>query len=259
MYTIDGTEVSVVKKIEEGYLANPVYSYYNSYDDEDQSEIEEMSNEVIFYEKLYEKPPTEKYLKEVIDLKEEAERLNSEILELRKTRNEEKATIGKVSKYPFINGLLDYLSGNYSFAVYDKDLEIVARGKFYETERVKVVNLKDKGWILYKLRSESSDSFDDYSFAVFNTMDEVLEYCRKWISKKIEFWKTVQYWNARDLEAEIRKISYSHPAKKDEKFMEIYSEGLQFFKERERKATTEKLKKEIAELEKKRSQLEALK
>jgi DNA repair ATPase RecN len=101
MYTIDGTEVSVVKKIEEGYLAKLIYSY-NGYSEEDEGEIEEICNQVNFYEKLYEKPPTEKYAKEVQDLIAERDALNKEIEEL-ENKKKKLEQIQQDSSNKFIN------------------------------------------------------------------------------------------------------------------------------------------------------------
>lgn len=257
MYTIDGTEVLVVKKIEEGYLAKQIYSY-NGYDEDNEEEIEEMCEQVVFYEKLYEKPLTEKYAKEVSDLISEKDKLESDISNLQRLKREEEYLLNKINRFPILKKLADYLTEDFKFYMDFSNYEILPKEKMYISSNVKVVNFKSDGWCLYKLRNENSDSYEDRPFMIFNTIDEAVEYSRTHLIARMQQYKKNEYWGSGTFKDEHNKISYTNPVTKDPKYIEVYNDTLAFLIDRENKRAAEKLKKEIEEFEKKKEQLEKL-
>lgn len=257
MYTIDGVEVSVVKKIEEGYLAKMVY-HYNGYIEEDEDEIGEICDQINFYEKLYEKPPIEKYAKEVNSLIAEREELESKISALKKLKSDEEFLLNKINKFPILKKLADYLTGDFKLYMDFDRYEIVTKDRAYLPNNVKVVNFTKKGWCLYKLRSEDSDSYDDTPFMIFNTTEEAVEFSRDLIIAKMEQYRKNDYWDSRGLKEVFDKISYTNPVKKDEKLIEVYNSVFLFVTEREKKRAADKLREEIEAFEKKKKQLEQL-
>ena len=257
MYTIEGAEVLLVKKIEEGYLAKPLYSY-DGYDDETEEEIAEMSEQIVFYEKLYENPLTEKYEKGITDLISEKEKLENEISVLKKLKSEEEYLLNKINKFPILKKLADYLTGDFKLYMNFSDYEIKPKENAWLSPNVKVVNFKSDGWCLYKLRNENSDSYDDTPFMIFNTIEEAVEHARKALIVKMEQYKRNEYWGSGTFQDEYNKISRSNPVKTDAKYLEAYNETLEFLKDRERKREAEKLKKEIEAFEAKKKQLEGL-
>lgn len=257
MYTIDGTEVFVIKQIEDGYLAKQIYSY-NGYHEEDEGEIEEMCEQIGFYEKLYEKPLTEKYAKEVNALILEKDKLEIEISNLKRLKSEEEYLLNKINRFPILKKLADYLTGDFKLHMDFSRYEIQPKENFYVSSNVKVINLKSKGWCLYKLHSEDSESYDDTPFMIFNTTEEAVEYSRKMLIVRMEQYKKNVYWSSKAFKEEHEKISYTNPVKNDPKYLEAYNEVLSFLIAREKKKESEKLQKEIEEFEAKKKKLESL-
>jgi hypothetical protein len=257
MYTIDGTEVSVVKKIEEGYLAKNIY-HYNGYNEEDEGEVEELCNEVNFYEKLYETPPTVKYAKEVQELITKRDALNKEIEALQIIKSNEKTTLNKISNWPFLKSLTSYLTKSFSFYLDFDRYEIEKIDKCYWSTQIKAVNFRSGGWVFYKLRNENSDSYDDRPFMVFDTIDECVEYSRTRLIADYGSYRKNEYWGSKGLKEAHDKISSTNPVKQDAKYLEVYNDTLSFLIDRETKREAEKLKKEIEEFETKKKKLESL-
>jgi len=257
MYTQDGTEVSVVKKIEEGYLAKVIY--YTGFDEEDyDEEAEDICEQITFYETLYEKPPTEKFAKEVKDLKEEAEKLSSEISELKQLKNTEEYLLNKISKYPIIKQLADYLTGNFNFVLFLHTMESKKKSSVYISNYIRTSTSKNEPFALYELKNEYyiSDS-DDKPFMVFQTEDELnAEAKRRLIDKfkKADF----NYNKVSNLKDWFNKISDTCLVKKDADFLNVYNSKLKVWEAEENKEKQEKLKKELEELAKKQKQLQEL-
>jgi len=260
MYTIDGTEVSVVKKIEEGYLAKLIYSYndYHEGDGENESELEEVCEQVAFYEKLYENPPTEKYAKEVSVLLSERDKLETELSNLKKLKSEEEYLLNKINRFPILKKLADYLTGDFKFHMKFDSYEILPKEKAYLSTNVKVVNFRSDGWCLYKLRNENSESYDDTPFMIFNTIEEAVEYSRDILIARMQQYKKNEYWGSSSLKEAHDKISYTNPVKNDTKYLDVYNEVMSFLTNREKKRALEKLQKEIEEFEAKKKRLEGL-
>jgi len=256
MYTIDGMEVSVVKKIEDGFLAKQIY-VYNGYE-EDEGEVEEVSEQIIFYDKLYEKPLTEKYAKEVSALISEKDKLETEISNLKILKTEEETLLNKINKFPILKKLADYFTWDFKFHMDFSRYEILPKEKVWLSPNVKVVNFKSNGWCLYKLRHEDSDNYDDTPFMIFNTTEEAVEYSRKMLIARMEQYKENEYWGSKGFKDEHDKISCTNPVKEDKEYLDAYNEVFSFLVAREKKRGAEKLQKEIEELEKKRKQFEEL-
>lgn len=257
MYTIDGIEVSVVKKIEEGYLAKQIYSY-NGYEEDDEAEIEEICEQVVFYEKLYEKPLTEKYAKEVSTLISEKDKLETEISELKNLKTQEQYLLNKINRFPILRKLADYLTGNFKFYMDFCRYEILPKEKVWLGDNVKVVNFKSNGWCLYKLKNENSDGYEDTPFMIFNTVEEAVEHTRKMLIERMQAYKKYDYWHLSSFKDEHHKISYTNPVKEDSQYLDVYNEVLAFLIDRNKKKEAYKLQKEIEELEAKRNKLENL-
>lgn len=159
MYTKDGAEVLLFKKIEDGYLAKQIY--YNSIDDEGE-EIDNVQEEILFYEKLYHNPPTEKLAKEVEVLKKEAEILSSKITELKQLKSTEECLLNKISKFYIIKQLADYLTGNFKFVLFLNTMESRKRDSIYISQYIRTSISKNEPFALYELKNEYyiSDSDD---------------------------------------------------------------------------------------------------
>lgn len=255
MFTIEGTEVQVVRKLEDGYLAKLVYSY-NGYEDED--ELEAICDQIVFYDNLYENPPTEKYAKEIGVLIKERDALSEEIGKLQRIKNDEKSTLNKINNYPFVKRLVDYLTGNFAYHLdYDR-YEVSDKDRVFHDSRIKIVNFKDGGWQFYRMRSEHSDSYDDRPFMVFSTMEEVLEHSRERLIVRVRQYKNNEYWSSKSLKEEHEKIHYKNPVKEDAEYLAAYNEVYAFLVDREKKKEADKLKKEIEEFEAKKKKLETI-
>src|SRR5690348_5668183 len=127
MYTLEGMEVELVKKIDEGYLAKMVYSRYY----EDDEEIGEMCNQITFYENLYETAPTEKYADEVKRLIDTKNNLEKQVSELISTKRNEEALLNKVNKFPILKALAAYLTGEFKFHLRFSNYEISPKENVY--------------------------------------------------------------------------------------------------------------------------------
>lgn len=255
MYTLEGMEVELVKKIEDGYLAKMVYSRYY----EEDEEIEELCNQITFYEKLYETAPTEKYAKEVSDLTIQRDSLHKEISDLRTIKNEEEYLLNKINKFPIIKGLADYLTGDFKFHLNFSNYEILEKEKVYLSPNVKAMNLKDGGWGIYKLYYENSESgSDDKPFMVFQTKEDAVKYSRGLLINRMNQYKKNEYWSSNGLKEEHNKISYTNPVNTDTEYLRVYNEVYTFLVDREKKKQAEKIKKELEEFEAKKKKLSEL-
>jgi hypothetical protein len=257
MYTQDGTEVMVVKKIEDGYLAKIIY--YTGIDEDDyDDEIEDVCEQVVFYEKLYENPPTEKLSKEVKELKSEIESLSSKISELKQLKNTEEYLLNKISKYPIIKQLADYLTGNFNFVLFIRTMEVKKKSSVYISSFIRTSNSKNETYALYELKNEYyiSDS-DDKPFMVFETEEELLIEAKR---RLIEKFKNAEfnYNKVSNLKQWFDAISSTCSVKKDEDFLNVYESKLKVWEAEENKERQEKLKKELEELEKKKNELKKL-
>lgn len=257
MYTIDGNEVFVVKKIEDGYLAKIIYCY-NGYDSEDDNELEAICNEIVFYDQLFEQPPTHKYADEVKKLKKEIDSLHETIRKLVHTKNAESAAMSKIHNYPFIQTLVDYLNGDFKYYIaLDGRYQIDEKNSVYLTTKVKAVNTKS-GWGIYKLRSEGYESYDDFPFMIFQNMEDAIAFCKSKLIETLEQYKKHQYTQAKSIKEIHDKIWYKNPVKEDPEYLQAYNETLNYIIEREKIKEAEKIKAEIEELENKKKKLQEL-
>jgi hypothetical protein len=254
MYTLEGMEVEVVKKIEEGYLAKMIYSRYW----EEDEEVEEICNQVTFYEILYETAPTEKYADEVKRLIDTKNNLEKQVTELINKKRNEEALLNKVNKFPIIKALAAYLTGDFKFHLRFSNYEISAKENVYLSPIIKVINYKDSGWNIFTLRHENSESYDDTPFMIFSTKEEAVDYSRGMLISRMAQYKKNEYWSASGLKEEHNKISYTNPVKEDAEYLKVYNETFAFLVDKEKKKQAEKLKKEVEEFEAKKKKLSEL-
>ena len=255
MYTQDGQEVELVKKIEEGYLAKLVY-YGGSFDYDYNEDTVIIDDDIQFFTILFDSAPTEKYEKRVEELKKEADTLDYKINELRQLKYSEEGLINKVSKYPIIQQLVDYITGDFKFVLYLSDLEIKEKGYVYQSPYVAMAHTINSGYCLYKLKNDSYPSYsDDIKFLVFKTKEEATEYSKKEILTRIKKYKST-YNSSSKFKNMFAKIDSSCPAKRDPDVGNAYETKLKELTEIENKEIEEKLKKEMEELLKKQQKLQ---
>src|SRR5580693_9358945 len=125
MYTAEGQVVEMIKKLDQGYLGKIMYEEYRSEDEEGDFEMECVADDkILFFDTLYEKPLTEAYATEVKKLKSEISKLHQEIDDLGNTKRIEKGLLGKVSQYPFVKAIVDYLTGDYEFILFLRNYSV---------------------------------------------------------------------------------------------------------------------------------------
>lgn len=255
MYTLEGMEVQLVRKIDEGYLAKMSYSNYYNEDDE---EIEELCSHITFYEKLYKIAPTEKYAVEVKALATERDNLETEINKLKELKRTEEFLLNKINRFPILKTLAAYLTEDFEFYLSFSNYEIKTKSNVYLSSRIKVMNYKDSGWNIFTLRSENCESYDDTAFMVFSTKDEAIEYSKKMLITRMAAYKKNEYWSASGLKDEHNKISYTNPVKENAEYLKAYNETYDFLLDREKKKKADQLKKELEEFEAKKKKLAEL-
>jgi len=253
MYTIDGQSVEVVKKIEDGYLAKMVYESYSE-DSEDYEEV--VSDQVLYFPNLFDKPVIEKYADEVKKLKAQETELALSIDRLQAAKRSEEGLLNKISKFPFIAALVGYVTGEYEFILHLNSLKVVKKSSYYASPNVKVMNLKSSGWQMAVLSSDYYDSDrDDTPFLPFMTMEDLNAYAKDFMIKKIGSFTSKDYNNSRGLEEWHRNISDSCTVKNDPSVLAYLKSKLSEMKSTEAIRDKERINKEIEE---KKKQLEKL-
>ncbi len=257
MYTDDGSEVYVVKKIEEGYLAKIIY-YTGSDEDDYDEEAEAICDQIVFYETLYDKPPVIKLAKQVKDLKDEVELLSSKISDLKQLKSTEEYLLNKVSKYPIIKQLADYLTGNFNFVLFINTMEVRKRSNVYISSYIRTSVTKSEPFALYELQNDYyiSDG-EDKPFMVFET-EEVAQAEAK--SRLINKFKNADfnYNRTSNLKDWFSKINDTCLAKRDPEFLDVYNAKLKAWEADENKEKQKRLEKELKELANKQKELEKL-
>jgi len=255
MYTVDGQEVELVKKINEGYLARLVYC--DDYDDEGLSEDDEfVDDDIHFFKNLYDNAPIEKYAKEVSELKIQTEKLKKQISELASKKRSEESLLNKVSKFPIVQQLVDYITGDFKFILYISNFEMKTKESVYNSPYVAMAHTINSGYCLYRLRNDSYPSYsDDIKFLVFKTKEETTDYSKKEILTRIKKYKST-YNASSNFKEMFDKIDRSCPAKSDPDVVSAYKDKLKELTEIENKEKEEKLNKEMEELLKKQQKLQ---
>ncbi len=255
MYTIDGEEVELFKEIEDGFLAKPIFSEYNWEDEDDGEEVKSVSDKINFYPILFKNPPIERFADDIVKLKKEANKISEEIGELERTRESEKSLLHKISKYPFVQTMVDYLTGDFSFILDMQDYEVRKKEQSYNTNFIKVTNTKSYGWALYKMRNDSYDSSDDRKFRIFKTMEELLSFCKGHLTSELNRWSS--NWSRADgFKKWFGSIHHSNPCKDDPDFKAMYEAKYKRLVDEDKEAAAAQIKKEMDALEEKRNKLQ---
>lgn len=261
MYTKDGAEVRVIRKIEEGYLAQYVYQR----DEEHEGYYTELSDQVILFSELFEKAPTQKYADEVTalqikanGLKETITSLKEEIRGIKYVKAQEENTIKTISKYPIFKQLADYLTGEFKYVLWLKNLDVRKKESHYNTHEVRV-SKKDEGvFAIYELRHKEywSDS-DDRPFLVFQSEEEANQYAKEVLIKRIKNYSST-YNRVSNLKSLWSSFSFQSPLLKDADVLEVYQNKLKQFQNLEDKERADKLREELKQADQKRKELESL-
>src|SRR5277367_1613726 len=128
MYTPDGQAVQMIQKIEQGYLGKIIYEDLCADEEEGEFTAEYIADDkILFFEVLLDSPLTEAYATEVKKFKREQQKLQEEIDNLRNIKRSEEGLLHKISKFPFVQKLVDYVTGDYQFVLYLRDYDVRLR------------------------------------------------------------------------------------------------------------------------------------
>lgn len=259
MFTQDGLEVEVVREIDGGYLAKQVY--YNPVDvnDDEINAYEKWNGDaVMFYEQLFDSAPIEKYADEIIKLKKEIDTVQADLDRVKNLRNNEQSLISKISKFPILQQLADYLTKDFSFVLYLNDLRWEKKDAAFHSPFIRTGNSATIPFALYKLSSERYFSEnDDKPFMVFKTHEEMTEVAKAVLYDKVNKW-TSNYNMIQGFRMMFSSISSTCIAKTDAAIVALYEKKLKLFTDIENKEKSEKLKQEVAALEAKVKELNQL-
>jgi hypothetical protein len=251
MYTKDGTEVSFFKKIDEGYLAYKLYEEFN-YDNE---EVETITHdELTFFTELFDNPVTEKLAEEVSLLLNRIEALTEQVDNLQQIKRFEEDTLGKVSKFPIVKQLTDYLTGNYSYVLFLKTLEPKDKRLVSAHTNIRTQRTEGEPFALFKLKSNHYSDNDDIPFLVFQTKEELENYSFNILKIKLEKFDPM-YNKLKGLKDFFNSIDDCCKAKKDPVIVDIFRSKLKKYEEEETKKAKEEVDKKIEELNKQREKL----
>jgi hypothetical protein len=259
-YTKDNTEVQIIRELEDGFLVKKVL--YEEYDmEEEGGSGEVLSDETLFFKKgeLFSRPFTEKLASEVEGLSQTMHNLQKEIHQLVNTKRAMETAQGKIKDWPFLQNALDYLNGDFDYILYMDTLEVCRKQSIYNSPYICIVNSKEKGWQLFKMRSENyHSSSDDKKIHVFRTIEEVTAFSKTYLLQKISKWSE-SYWNSDDnFKSWFNGLHYSCKAKEDAEVKEAFNAKYAELRKKESKKRQEQLAKEIQELENKKKKLESL-
>ena len=263
MYTPDGIAVKMEKKIEGGYLARIIYDQmdYGDYDEDDE-DAEPMITEygagdqLMFYPELSEHPLTLQYAKEVADLQKEAIRLSNEISDLREQKRSEEGLLNKIAKFPFIQKLVEYVTGDFEFILNLGNYEVDKKSQRYNGPFVKAMNVKDGGWGLYRLKSDNYSSGEDRPFLCFQTIEEVNAYVKAALLDTITAWKPGIYNLTHSFKEWYSKIHYQQVMKDDTEVVAAYKIKLDELAKIESQQQADALDKQMQELEERKRKLQ---
>lgn len=251
MYTIQGEEVELVKKLEQGYLAKMIYTWHC----EDEEEDPEVCDEIRYFENLFDSPPVEKISKEIIELTKKRDEAEEELGKIRELKKTEEFLLNKINSFPVLKKLANYLTQSFNFYLDFYRYEITPKNKKFFSPNIKVVNFKTEGWCLYRLERDNYEDSDDKPFMVFDTIEEAVVFSKQRLLERLKAVKAITFFSRDSLVQEFNNISISNPVKKDPEFLKAYEETLYFLQKREEERIAEKLKKEIQEYETKLKKL----
>ena len=253
-FTKEGKEVIIVKEIEGGFLTKGVYNYW---DEENEEEAETINETIVFYAELFETAPTEKYADVVSKLKKVADDIRYQINDLKEVRDNEKSLIQKVSKFPIVQQLVDYITGNFLFVLYINTLEQIPKAQAYLSPYIAMAHTKCEGYWLYRLRNDNYFASDDIKLLTFKTQEELNTYSKKLLIERLESAK-FNYNRSSNLKDILTKIHYTCKIKDDTDVLAAFDKKLKEFQKEDKIERETKLKKEVEELDNKRKELELL-
>lgn len=256
MYTKEGQMVELVKKIEDGYLGKEIYEDFSEDFEEDGESEFSVGEDIRFFPELFEKPQTQAYAAEVNRLRKEAEEIQADIHELRSLKESESGLLNKISKFPFIQKLVQYVTGDFNFILHLSNYEVSTKNNRYNGPYVKVTNTKEGSWGLFSLYHDNYASNDDKPFLCFNTIEEVNAYVKESILIYINKYDSGFYSSPQNLKDWFGKIHYTQKVKEDPEVLAALEtkmiELTSLYKSRRR---TE-IEKQLQELEGKKKELE---
>ena len=168
-YLSNGQEVTLVEKTETGFLVQGMYEYPTS-EDSEENENGYFPGEIIFVDKVFDTPPTEKLAKDVADLKVKKNTLQSEISELRRLKGQEESVLNKVSKIPNFQMVVNYLNGDFKFVLDTKRLEIKDATRVYNSKNICVEIINGK--LMLGIMDREYFNSEHHEVLVFNSIED---------------------------------------------------------------------------------------
>lgn len=260
-YTKDNGEVQIIRELEDGYLVKKLLCEGYDYEEDGFDSEELLSDETFFFtkEELFDEPVTERVAGEVAILLSQKSKLEEEIHQLRDAKRIQEAAQGKIKDWPFLQSVLDYLNGDFTHILYMDTLQVLEKPTVYNTPYICVVNSKDRGWKLFRMRNENyHSSSDDKQVRVFKSLEEVATFSKQHLIDRINKWDEA-YWNCDgQFKDWFDGLHHSNSAKKDPEVLEAYKAKYDELKQAENKKRQAHLEKEIADLEAKKKRLAEL-
>jgi len=240
-YLMDGREVQVKQQVENGYLYQFVYT-----DEHDEYLIDDV---VHFAETLYDKPPTERFYKEIEDLQEEIVELERKRREISELKRKEESLLKDIKKRDFLQNLADYFNENFEYVLYLKNMEILPRRSVYISPYIEVSNYEDKGLNIRIIQNKSYVQYGDPIIRVCKSFKDAQTYAKKELIKQLKENTETDHcpWNSERIKMWLYDIHYSCKLTDDNDIREIYQEKFEQAKIKEAKEKRSRLKKEIEE------------
>jgi hypothetical protein len=243
---IDGQEVEVIKEIDGGFLYKHVF-----YDSEYSEEY--VSDDITYFtNKLYDTPPTEKYNSKITDLQRQIDELQGERNKIRGLMLSEKSLLTEIKKRDFVQGLVNYLNGNFKYVLLLDKMEIKDKSSVYVSDYIKITNTKGSGFSLFTLRNDNYDHYDDRPIMVFDTFEAAQIYAKTKLLNELEYAteKATYIWASNTIGEWYEKIHSSSKLKEDEEIKAMYLKKFNEAKIKEDAKNKEKIQKEIEEKQK---------
>jgi len=242
-YLKNGQEVEVIKEIEGGYLYQ--HCFYDDYSDEEYTD----ESITCFTEKLFNNPPMGKLHEKIVALQAEIDNLENERDEINKLKQNEKELLVKIEKHDFVQGLVDYLNGDFKYVLYIENMEIAEKNSVYISPFIKITNTKNGGYSLFTLRNENYDDYDDSAIMVFKTIEEAREYAKKRLINELKHntEKANYKWGSNNIKKWFDGIHRTCNLKDDVDIKKIYAEKFEEAKKKEDEEKRIRLQKEIEE------------
>jgi hypothetical protein len=259
-YTKEGEEIFVIKAIDGGFLGKKIYYTPEGEDENYEPEEDEceLGNEVLFFEQLFDKPLTIKYASDVNALLAQQEKIQNEINDLLSKKYTEESTRSKLKDWDVIQNLVDYLTGDFNFILYLKDFSFKKREQTYLSSYISLSNTKNNGWYLKILNNDNYDSDYDKEFRVFKTIEELNQFAKTALLKRIADWKCSWSISADDFNDWFKKFDKNSSIVKDSDVEKAFQDKLSLLKKQDDIERASRLEKEIKDLEEKKKKLSEL-